>query len=296
MVNLRNYIGQEQLIKNLRTIVRAKRDCGIYDPPIDHLLFSGFAGLGKTTLAEIVAKELGCPLIKLMGPHLTDVNRLSFLKDIAGWSFVFIDEIHSLPSKVEEALYEPMDAFKWQGQPIKSFTLIGATTKEGLISKPLRSRFTIVERLIPYKIPEIREIVRQKATELKLTIDEMALDLIAQRAKGVPREAIQLLKRVSYYGAQITSISAQNALDSIGVDALGLGGLDRTILKTMRDGFAGGPVGIDSLANVAGEDVATIESKEPYLVQVGFIQRTGKGRILTKEGLQYVLSNEQKGE
>lgn len=294
MVTLKTYIGQTQLIKNLRTIIEAKKNGSIYDRPVDHLLFSGFAGLGKTTLAELIARELGRPLIKFMGPHLNDVQSLDILKEAKPWTFVFIDEIHAIPSKVEEALYEPMDEFKWKGTPINSFTLIGATTKEGLISKPLRSRFTIVERVEPYKVEELCEIIKRKATELNATIDEGATKLIAERSKGVPREAIQLLKRALYYGANITINSAQICLDSIGIDKFGLGVLDRAILKTIRDGFAGGPVGVDSLANVAGEDVATIESKEPYLVQLGFIQRTGKGRILTKTGLDYVISQESK--
>ena len=279
---LDNYIGQAQIKKNLRTILDAKKSSGIFDPPIDHILFSGYAGLGKTALAEIVANELKRPLIKFMGPHLRDVDTLDALRSIRNWSFIFIDEIHSLPLKVEEALYEPMDEFKWKDQKINSFTLIGATTKEGLISKPLRSRFTIVERLAPYTVEDIGNIIRQKATTLGLSIDDGAVKLIAQRSKGIPREAIQLLKRTSYYSAVITSKIAGQALDDIGIDCWGLDSLDHKIIKVL----SGEPMGIDSLSSVLNEDAETIEVREYYLASIDIICRTPRGRKLTEKGIR----------
>jgi len=264
------------------------------DDPIDHMLLCGPPGLGKTSLAELVAAELDQPIVKLMGPQLNDVDSLDVLQDIDPWTFVFIDEIHALPSKVEEALYEPMDEFRWKGSRINSFTLIGATTKEGLLSKPLRSRFTIAETLTLYSVEDLIQIVKRSATILKLSIDDKALEVIARRSRGTPRIANQLLKRISYYSARIDEIIALEALDSIGVDQFGLEMLDRTILNTISKSFGDGPVGIDSLATVVNEDVATIESREPYLVTVGFVQRTGKGRILTTNGINYVKEYNEK--
>lgn len=284
---LDDYIGQGRVKANLRTILSSVRRKSIYDSPLDHILFSGPPGLGKTALAELIATEVGRPIVKLMGPQLK-LESLSVLTSIRPWTFVFIDEIHALPTKVEEALYEPMDTFKWAGSPINSFTLIGATTKEGLLSKPLRSRFTIAETLTLYSVEDLSKIICRSATILNLSIDDKAVEAIARRSRGTPRIANQLLKRVSYYSSQIDSSIAQNALDSIGVDQFGLEMLDRCILKTIAKDFAGGPVGIDSLAAVANEDVATVESREQYLVTVGFVQRTGKGRVLTASGMGYV--------
>lgn len=286
--NLTDYIGQDQLKINLRTILGSLERKHIFDDPMDHTLLCGPPGLGKTSLAEIIASELQRPLIKFMGPQLKDLESLAVLKDILPWTFVFIDEIHALPIKVEEALYEPIDDFKWKGQSINKFTLIGATTKEGLLSKPLRSRFTIAETLTNYSVSDLSKIISRSATILKLSIDDKAVEAIAKRSRGTPRIANQLLKRVSYYSLNISASIAQEALDNIGVDEFGLEMLDRNILTTILKSFGGGPVGIDSLASVSNEDIATIENRETYLVNVGFLQRTGKGRILTSQGLQYV--------
>jgi len=254
------------------------------------MLLCGPPGLGKTSLAEIVAAELRRPLVKFMGPQLKDVEDLNVITSTLPWTFLFIDEIHALPTKVEEALYEAMDDFKWKGEPINSFTLIGATTKEGLLSKPLRSRFTIAETLTLYSVEDLNKIVSRSATILNLSIDDKAVELVSRRARGTPRIANQLLKRISYYSRVITPEIAQNALDNIGVDSFGLEMRDRSILTTISKDFSGGPVGIDSLASILGEDVATIEAREPYLVSAGLIQRTGKGRILTSSGQEYVKS------
>jgi len=287
---LDDYIGQGRLKTNLRTIFASLEKRQIFDDPMDHTLLCGPPGLGKTSLAEIIAQEFKRPIIKLMGPQLKNVDSLDVLKDIRPWTFVFIDEIHALPLKVEEALYEPIDDLKWKGQSINKFTLIGATTKEGLISKPLRSRFTIAETLTPYSVADLSKIISRSATILKVAIDDKAVEAIAKRARGTPRVANQLLKRLSYYSANITASIAQDALDSLGVDEFGLEMLDRNILTTILRSFGGGPVGIDSLASVTNEDITTIEAREPYLVNVGFVQRTGQGRVLTSQGLTYVKS------
>lgn len=287
---LKDYIGQEHVKANLQTILRALENKQVFDDPMDHTLLCGPPGLGKTSLAEIIACELQRPLIKLMGPQLKEIDSLSFLENIKPWTFVFIDEIHALPIKVEEALYEPMSDYKWQGQDINKFTLIGATTKEGTLTKPLRSRFTITETLSLYSVAELSQIVKRSATILKLTIDDKAVEAIAERSRGIPRVANNLLKRLSYYAESglITASGAQKALDSIGVDKKGLEMLDRSILETIKTAFSGGPVGIDALANVVNEDRATVESRETYLVNIGFIQRTGKGRVLTAQGRKYL--------
>jgi Holliday junction DNA helicase RuvB len=285
---LDEYIGQGRVKANIRTIVNSLEGQCFLDDPMDHMLLCGPPGLGKTSLAELIATEVQGPIIKFMGPQLRDVDSLSVLQDTEPWTFVFIDEIHALPSKVEEALYEPMDEFRWKGSKINSFTLIGATTKEGLLSKPLRSRFTIAETLTLYSVEDLIKIVNRSATILKLSIDDKASEMIAQRSRGTPRIANQLLKRVSYYSKIIDSNCVQIAMDNIGVDQFGLEMLDRNILSTISKSFGGGPVGIDSLATVVNEDVATIEAREPYLVTVGFVQRTGKGRVLTASGIDYV--------
>lgn len=287
---LSEYIGQGQLKTNLRIILASLENKQIFDDPMDHTLLCGPPGLGKTSLAEIIAAELGRPIIKLMGPQVKDIGSLDVLKDIRPWTFVFIDEIHALPIKVEEALYEPIDNNKWKDQRINKFTLIGATTKEGLISKPLRSRFAIAETLTPYSVADLSKIILRSATIMKVSIDDEAVEVVAKRARGTPRVANQLLKRISYYSAHITASIAQNALDNLGVDEFGLEMLDRNILTTILRSFGGGPVGIDSLASVTNEDIATIEAREPYLVNVGLVQRTGKGRVLTAQGITYVTS------
>lgn len=291
---LDEYIGQGRVKSNIRTIITSLQDKSIFDDPMDHTLLCGPPGLGKTSLAELVAAEAQRPIIKLMGPQLKDVDSLSVLQDTDPWTFIFIDEIHALPSKVEEALYEPMDEFRWKGSRINSFTLIGATTKEGLLSKPLRSRFTIAETLTLYSVEDLIQIVKRSATILKLSIDDKASEVIAKRSRGTPRIANQYLKRISYYSAHIDEIIALEALDNIGVDQFGLDVLDRNILTTISKSFGDGPVGIDSLATVVNEDVATIDSREPYLVTAGFVQRTGKGRILTTKGIDYVKEQHEK--
>ncbi len=288
---LNEYIGQQRVKTNLQPIIGSLENKHVFDDPMDHTLLCGPPGLGKTSLAEIIAAELKCPIIKLMGPQLKDIDSLSVLKDIRPWTFVFIDEIHALPIKVEEALYEPIDDLKWQGQSINKFTLIGATTKEGLLSKPLRSRFTITETLVSYTVEEMTKIVAQSATKMNVAIDDKATEEIAKRARSTPRIANQLLKRVNYYrgnSAIIDSNIAQNALDSIGIDKYGLDLRDREILTTIAKVFNGGPVGLESLATTVGEDISTISNRETYWTSIGIVLRSSKGRVLSTTGRQYI--------
>lgn len=283
---LTEYVGQEQIKNNLNVILTKLKAQPYSRMP--HTLFTGPPGLGKTSLAELMSKEMGVPIIKVMGPHIKESSDLDALKDAEPKTILFIDEIHSLPLKVEESLYEAMDYMTFRGSYLNRFTLIGATTKEGALSRPLLSRFTIVERLQPYTHNDICQIIQAEATQLGLVLSEESSAEIARRSRGTPRIAKQLLKRISYYSDNITLDSAQNALDSIGVDKFGLELLDRVILRTMKNSFGGGPVGISSLANVVGEDAKTIDSREHYLVAIGFIQRTGRGRVLTDEGSKYL--------
>lgn len=284
--SLSEYVGQNQLKKNLQIVLENSRRTGKI---ADHMLFTGPAGLGKTSLAGVVAKELNRPFIKLMGPHIKDLDPFKpLIEASSAGTILFIDEIHGLPLKVEESLYELMDDFSFKGQRMCSFTLVGATTLEGLVSKPLRSRFAIVERLDPYPVADLALLLKHSATSMKLVVNDTVLEEIAGRSRGTPRIAKQLLKRISYYGNSITLESARQALDSIGIDELGLERLDRVILETMRRNFGGGPVGIQSLANVVGEDVTTINSRETFMVSIGLIDRTGRGRTLTEKAGKYL--------
>lgn len=285
---LSDYIGQERLKTNLRVILASLDRRCITDDPMDHTLLCGPPGLGKTILSEIISREVGRPFIKLMGPQIKDADSLDILTNIRPWTFVFIDEIHALPIKVEEALYEPIDDHKWKGQQINKFTLIGATTKEGLISKPLRSRFTIVEKLTLYSVTDLSKIILRSATIMKLSIDDKAVEAIAVRSRGTPRVANQLLKRISYYSTGYSSIITPEivgqAMNDMQIDDRGLNELDKRILA----GLEKGPQGVDSLSSLLGEDAATIEGRESYLVNEGLLLRTSKGRELTSQGLQYV--------
>ena len=215
--NLDNYIGQENVKRNIKICINAGKYRG-YHNPLEHILLCGPPGLGKTSLGEIIAKELQRPIKKYLGPRIKTIKDLSFLGTLTPWEVIFIDEIHGLPAKVEEALYEPMDTFKWNGEIVWPFTLIGTTTKLGSLSKPFQSRFTVVETLVPYNKSELSIIIKMTANLMKIRIDEGASQVIAARSRGTPRTANQLLKRVAYYSQHITAEIARNALDSIGID------------------------------------------------------------------------------
>ena len=288
---LDEYIGQGRVKSNIRTIITSLQDRTIFDDPMDHMLLCGPPGLGKTSLAELVAAEAQRPIIKLMGPQLKNADSLSILQDIEPWTFIFIDEIHALPTKVEEALYEPMDEFRWKGSYLNSFTLIGATTKEGLLSKPLRSRFTIAETLTLYSVEDLIQIVKRSATILKLLIDDKASEVIAKRSRGTPRIANQYLKRISYYNRVITREVAQNAMDTLRVDEQGVDARDFGIIK-MIGALGGGPVGLNFLALSSQEDVETILGREPFLIAVGLMERSPRGKSLTEKGKIFLKDKE----
>jgi len=285
--NLGEYIGQKRVRNNISICLETVKQRSLMDP-LDHILLCGAAGTGKTSLAEVIAQELYVPIHKFMGPRLKGVDSLNFLSEVKPSEIVFIDEIHALPRKVEETLYEPLDSRKLNGTEINPFTLIGATTKEGFISKPLHTRFTIVETLELYDTSELFGILKRSASIMKLKVEDTAIVAIAQRSRGTPRMANQLLKRISYYNSNISAEIAQKAMDNIGIDKYGFDRIDRQILKTMHKLFGNGPVGIESLANILDEDMTTIEIlREPFLVKSGFVQRTAKGRILTQKGVEY---------
>jgi len=281
------YVGQKQVIENLKVCVKgAETNRKI----LDHVLLAGPAGLGKTSLAEIIAKEVKAPIIKLMAPLLTGTSMLDLFDVMSYGTVLFIDEIHALAPKVEEALYDPIDNFKWRGKSILPFTLIGATTKEGGLSKPLRSRFTIVETFNFYTVDELKQVIKRSALLLNINIDDDGATIVAQRSRGIPRLANQNLKRLSYYSNVITREIAQNTLDkALGIDENGLDRVDINILETIHKSFNNGPVGIESLSSIVDEDLSTLESlREPFLVRSGFLQRGSKGRSLTSKAIEYL--------
>ena len=292
---LQDYVGQENVKQNLKISIEAalKRH-----EPLDHLLFYGPPGLGKTTLAGIIAAEMGQSIRVTSGPAIEKAGDLaSILTNLADGDVLFIDEIHRLSRAVEEVLYPAMedcalDIMIGKGPTARSirvdlprFTLVGATTRAGLLSAPLRDRFGMLFRLEMYTPEELSSIVRRSAGILNVQATEEGILEIARRSRGTPRLANRMLRRVRDYAqiraeGVITREAACDALNMLGVDPLGLDALDRNILTTMMDKFAGGPVGLDTLSAITGEDATTIEDVyEPYLLQLGFIMRTPRGRV-----------------
>ncbi len=305
---LDEFVGQETLKSNLRVYLAAaaKRK-----EPLDHCLFYAPPGLGKTTLAHIIAHELGVNLRTTSGPVLDRVGDLAaILTDMSEGDVLFIDEIHRLTHLVEESLYPVLEDFKLdvilgQGPSARTFrlavprfTLVGATTRAGLLSMPLRDRFGIVGHLDYYSTEELEKILRRSSRILNVKIkDESALKEIASRSRGTPRIANRLLKRVRDFaeveneisGGEITLDIARKALQQMGVDSAGLDEIDRKILETLIDKFSGGPVGIESVAIAVQEDPDTISDMyEPYLIQEGFIARTPRGRVVTKKAYEHL--------
>ena len=300
---LDEYIGQEKTKNTLKIYIEAARQ---RHDSLDHVLFYGPPGLGKTTLSGIIANEMGVHMKVTSGPAIEKPGEMAaILNNLQEGDILFVDEIHRLNRQVEEVLYPAMEDFAidimiGKGASARSirldlpkFTLVGATTRAGLLSAPLRDRFGVVHRLEFYTVNELTEIVKRSAKVFQVEIDEQGAIEIARRSRGTPRLANRLLKRVRdfaqvKYDGKITLEVANFALDLLEVDTFGLDSTDRNILMTMIDQFTGGPVGLDTLAASIGEDSGTIEDVyEPYLIQNGFIARTPRGRVVTEKTYQH---------
>ncbi len=294
---LDQYIGQAKAKENLKIYIEAAKGRG---ESLDHVLFFGPPGLGKTTLAGIIANEMGTHMKVTSGPAIAKPGEMAaILSNLQEGDILFVDEIHRLNRQVEEVLYPAMEDFAidimiGKGSSARSirldlpkFTLVGATTRAGLLSAPLRDRFGVIHHLEFYTVDELKTIIIKSAEKLNVEIDEAGAYELARRSRGTPRLANRLLKRVRdfaevKYDGKISKEVAAFALDLLEVDKLGLDQNDRNILMTMIEKFQGGPVGLDTLAAAIGEDAGTIEDVyEPYLVKNGFIVRTPKGRTVT---------------
>lgn len=297
-ITLDEYIGQQKAKNNLKIYIEAaKQRC----EPLDHVLFYGPPGLGKTTLAGIIANEMNVNLKVTSGPAIEKPGEMAaILNNLQEGDLLFVDEIHRLNRQVEEVLYPAMEDYAidiiiGKGATARSirldlpkFTLVGATTRAGLLSAPLRDRFGVVHRLEFYTTDELTQIITRSAKVLDVKIDAKGAVELARRSRGTPRLANRLLKRVRdfaqvKYDGIITEEVAKFALDLLDVDKHGLDHIDRTILTTMIEKFSGGPVGLDTLAAAIGEDAGTIEDVyEPFLIKNGFIMRTPRGRVVTE--------------
>jgi Holliday junction DNA helicase RuvB len=296
-IRFADYIGQKKVTDKLKVYIAAAKE---RKEPLDHVLLYGPPGLGKTTLASIIANEMGTHLKITSGPAIEKPGEIAaILNSLQEGDVLFVDEIHRLNRQVEEVLYPAMEDFAidimiGKGATARSirldlppFTLVGATTRAGLLSAPLRDRFGIVDHLEFYTAEELEQIIRRSAGVLHVEIDDKGCQELARRSRGTPRLANRLLRRVRdfaqvRYDGRITSAVASEALDLLEVDKDGLDRSDRTILRTITGKFNGGPVGIETLAASLGEDVGTLEDVyEPYLIQNGFIDRTPRGRVAT---------------
>ncbi|WP_302802643.1 Holliday junction branch migration DNA helicase RuvB [Eubacterium ventriosum] len=302
--SLDQYVGQSKAKNNLKIFIEAAKS---RNEPLDHVLFYGPPGLGKTTLATIIAHEMGVNIKVTSGPAIEKPGEMAaILNNLAENDILFIDEIHRLNRQVEEVLYPAMEDYSidimiGKGQGARSirldlpkFTLVGATTRAGLLTAPLRDRFGVINKLEFYTVDELKQIIIRSAGLLNVEIDEKGATELARRSRGTPRLANRLLKRVRdfaqvKYDGVITEDVANLALDLLEVDKLGLDKGDRSILETMIDKFDGGPVGLDTLAAALGEDSGTLEDVyEPYLIQNGLLQRTPRGRIATRLAYEHL--------
>lgn len=301
---LAEYVGQTKVKENLNVYLKAAKKRG---EALDHVLLYGPPGLGKTTLASIIANELGVNFRQTSGPAIERAGDLAaILTNLSENDVLFIDEIHRMSHQVEEVLYPAMEDFSLdltigKGPSARSmrlalphFTLVGATTRAGMLTGPLRDRFGVLARLELYSTEELSKIVKRSAKILNIDIDPKAAEEIAGRSRGTPRIANRLLKRVRDFAEvqdsnTITREIADHALSRMEIDNLGLDFVDRRILETMIERFGGGPVGLDTLAAMTGEEPSTIEDVyEPYLLQIGFIARTARGRVALEPAYKHL--------
>jgi len=301
--SLDDYIGQDRVRENLQVSIAAARNRG---EALDHVLLYGPPGLGKTTLATVIANELGTSIRSTAGPVIERPGDLAgMLTALNEREVIFIDEIHRLAPNIEEILYPAMEDFELDIMigsgpaarsvkvPLKPFTLVGATTRAGLLTAPLRARFGIVHRLDFYNAADIEEIVRRSARILGVALDAEAARELARRSRGTPRIANRLLRRVRDYAevradGRITMEVASAALSLLEVDAHGFDDIDRRLLRTIIDKFNGGPVGVNSLSAAINEEADAIEDiYEPYLIQIGFLDRTPRGRVATARAYEF---------